>query len=221
MACHLFSSSKRCSVHRPVWLPRPVPWDSFTWRAARGPFADPRLLLRDLWGLFGAPLGIPGFPFRCLWGLFGESLGILGVLWGAFGGSVRNEVLGQTARNFRTSLTLRGANSFLRFAAGATACGPQLKKHTHQRKDSMGMNPNKHPPAKGYKGQELPIFVWAPRGGPSHGNPSALPVRPVRPRMKHKHKYKKLTTHQLLSNLRTLQRIRNCRVLKTHSFSHI
>ena len=164
MACHLFNSSKRCSVHRPVWLRRPVPWDSFTWRAARGAFADQRLLLRDLWGLCGAPVGIPGCPFRCLWGLFGESLGILGVLWGAFGGSVRLEVLGQTARNFRTSLTLRGANSFLRFAAGATACGPQLKKQTPA-KGLNGHEPEQTPTSERMQGAGTADFCLGPPRG--------------------------------------------------------
>ena len=55
----------------------------------------------EVWVIFGDPGG------------FGVPLWIRGGLEG----------LGQTARNFRTSLTLRGANSFLRFAAGATACG--------------------------------------------------------------------------------------------------
>ena len=75
----------------------------------------------EVWVIFGDPGGF-GVPLRIRAGLEG---------------------LGQTARNFRTSLTLRGANSFLRFAAGDTACSPKLK------------NTHTHTPAKGFNGHGL------------------------------------------------------------------
>ena len=71
-----------------------------------------------------------------VWVIFGDPGGFGVPLWIRGG----REGLRQTAGNFRTSLTLRGANSFLRFAAGDTACSPKLKKHT---------------PAKGFNGHGL------------------------------------------------------------------
>ena len=64
--------------------------------------------MESIWGVFEVSLGRLGDPWGCFWelvGPIGEPFGSNGVLAGPI----------QIVRNFRTSLTLRGANSFSRF----------------------------------------------------------------------------------------------------------
>ena len=75
--------------------------------------------------------------------------------------------------------------------SGIVSCGLQRgprpavrnwKKHTPA-KGLNGHEPEQTPTSERIQGAGTDDFCLGPRGGPSHGNPSALPVRPVRPRM--------------------------------------